>query len=115
MAKSHPPGNCALWKGTEDETNTGSSETTSNTASEGCSRKLRKPPTHRLIEAWEAYVSALSETLPADSREALRADAIGRVTKVAEAAGGFFGLGRKTPSSEQKVLDRLQKFFSRAG
>ncbi len=77
---------------------------------------LKEPPTPRLLEAWEAYVAALSETLTAEARETLRDDVIGRATGVARAAGGFLGLGRKISASELKVIDRLeQAFFSEGG
>ena len=72
---------------------------------------LKKAPPARLLEAWESYVEALSETLTPDARRTLREDVIGRVRQVAAAAGGFLGLGRKISASEQKVLDRLEKSF----
>ena len=72
---------------------------------------LKKAPPARLLEAWESYVAALSETLTPDARRTLRKDVMGRVRRVATAAGGFLGLGRKISTSEQKVLDRLEKSF----
>jgi hypothetical protein len=72
---------------------------------------LKKAPPARLLEAWESYVAALSETLTPDARQTLKEDVIGRVRQVAASAGGFLGLGRKISASEQKVLDRLEKSF----
>ena len=72
---------------------------------------LKKAPPARLLEAWESYVTALSETLTPDARQTLKEDVIGRVRQVAASAGGFLGLGRKISASEQKVLDRLEKSF----
>ena len=72
---------------------------------------LKKAPPAGLLEAWESYVAALSETLTPDALETVRKDVIERVQRVASAAGGFLGLGSRISSSEQKVLDRLEKSF----
>ncbi len=72
---------------------------------------LKTAPPARLLEAWEAYVAALTETLTPDAVQTLKEDVLGRVRQVASAAGGFLGLGRKISASEQMVLDRLEKAF----
>ncbi len=43
--------------------------------------------------------------------QALRADLLGRARRVAEAAGGFLGLGRRVSAAEQAVLERLAAAF----
>ena len=72
---------------------------------------LKKAPPARLLEAWESYVAALSETLTPEARRTLRKDVIERARRVATAAGGFLGLGSKISSSEEKVLERLEESF----
>ena len=72
---------------------------------------LNKAPPAGLLEAWESYVAALSETLTPDALETLKKDVIERVRRVASAAGGLLGLGSRLSSSEQKILDRLEKSF----
>jgi hypothetical protein len=66
---------------------------------------LESRPPHALLETWEAYVKAL----PAQVREALRPDVLGRAREVAEAAGGFLGLGSKVSDDERRVLGELER------
>jgi hypothetical protein len=73
---------------------------------------LRERPSRRLLAAWKAYVTALSSTLDAQAKQALRQDLLGRARAVAEAAGGFLGLGRRISSAEQAVLTELEQAFA---
>ena len=72
---------------------------------------LKKKPDKRLLALWKDYVAALSETLGADAKSALKEDLLGRARAVAEAAGGLLGLGSKVSKSEQAVLDDLEEAF----
>jgi hypothetical protein len=49
------------------------------------------------------------KALPAQVREALRPDVLGRAREVAEAAGGFLGLGSKVSDDERRVLGELER------
>ena len=62
-------------------------------------------------DAWREYVGALAESLDRAALDALKNDVMGRARGVAEAAGGFLGLGNKVSSEEQAVLDELAKAF----
>ncbi len=65
----------------------------------------------RLLEVWEAFITGLCADLGAVERNALRDQVVGRARDVAEAAGGFWGLGNKTSALEEAVLVRLSKAF----
>jgi hypothetical protein len=73
---------------------------------------LAAPPSPNLLDAWTGYVRATSADLAPEARHALKADILSRATKVAEAAGGFLGLGRKVSSAEEAVLQKLERAFS---
>jgi hypothetical protein len=70
----------------------------------------RKPPPE-LAATWKAYVSALSPTLSEDARRSLKANLLDRARAVAEAAGGFMGLGRKVSDAERVALEELERAF----
>jgi hypothetical protein len=72
---------------------------------------LSTPPPPRLLEVWTQYVKALSENLDAAERDTLREEIIGHARRVAEAAGGFLGMGSKISQAEQKMLERLEAAF----
>ena len=64
-----------------------------------------------LLEVWEAFITGLSAALSPADREALKTQVMGRARDVADATGGFLGLGNKTSATEQAVLTRLAKSF----
>lgn len=70
----------------------------------------RRPP-QDLHAAWKAYAAALSATLDPMARRALRTGMMDRARYVAEAAGGFLGMGRRVSDAEQAVLDELGRAF----
>ncbi|MEN8180948.1 MAG: hypothetical protein ABFS46_00275 [Myxococcota bacterium] len=72
---------------------------------------LSTPPPPRLREAWTDYVGALSASLEPEQRASLRDEVVGRARAVAEAAGGFLGLGSKVSGREQEILERLEAAF----
>ena len=65
----------------------------------------------RLLEVWEAFIAGLCAALNPVERDALRTQVMGRAREVAEATGGFLGLGNKTSATEQAVLTRLEQAF----
>jgi hypothetical protein len=73
---------------------------------------LSTPPPPRLLEVWTEYVRALAENLAEDERATLRADVIGRAREIAEATGGFLGMGSKTSTAEREMLERLESAFN---
>jgi hypothetical protein len=63
------------------------------------------------VATWREYVSALSATLTDDARQALKSELLGRARTVAEAAGGFMGMGQKVSAAEAAVLGELEQAF----
>ncbi len=68
-------------------------------------------PEPELADAWAAYTTELCQSLDAAECEALKNGLVDRAQKVAEAAGGFLGLGNKVSAAEQAVLDKLKQIF----
>ena len=68
---------------------------------------LAKRPSPELLAAWKDYMGAVSATMNAEAKQALRAQLLGRARRVAESAGGFLGIGSKVSAPEQAVLDDL--------
>jgi hypothetical protein len=73
---------------------------------------FRERPSPKLLAAWKGYVASLLGTLDAQAKQALKQDLLGRARVVAEAAGGFLGLGRRLSSAEQAVLTELEQAFA---
>ncbi len=73
---------------------------------------FRERPSPKLLAAWKAYVAGLSRTLDVHAKHALKQDLLGRARVVAEAAGGFLGLGKRISSAEQAVLTELEQAFA---
>jgi len=72
---------------------------------------LRTPPEEHFFDSWGEYVGGLCERLDETGKAALKADILGRARAVAEAAGGFLGLGNKVSKEEREVLERLEQAF----
>ena len=64
-----------------------------------------------LFDSWSEYVSTLVTTLSDTASENLKQTTLSRARRVAEAAGGFMGMGNKVSSEEQAILDRLEASF----
>jgi hypothetical protein len=73
---------------------------------------LEKKPDDSLVEAWEGYMKALLSQLNDEQVRILKNQIVGFAKVIAESAGGFLGFG-KVAGSEEKVLDRIGKAFSR--
>ncbi len=73
---------------------------------------FRERPSPKLLAAWNGYVASLLGTLDAQATHALKLDLLGRTRVVAEAAGGFLGLGRRLSSAEHAVLTELEQAFA---
>ena len=80
--------------------------TRGSTAAELLSAWLERRPEAELLEAWKAYAAALVSELGAEDAAAVRDDILGRARGVAEAAGGFLGLG-SVSREERQILDEL--------
>lgn len=73
---------------------------------------LAHRPAAELLEAWQHYVTGLLPELAPEQREALRRELLDRARTVAEASGGFLGLGNKVSERESAVLDQLARAFA---
>ncbi len=74
-------------------------------------RWLARKPDAKLLETWIDYTRTLCGKLQAEGRFRLKEDLIGRARGVAEAAGGFLGLGNKVSPAEAAVLRKLETAF----
>jgi hypothetical protein len=72
---------------------------------------LKHRPDGKLLEVWGTFIVGLCAELTATERDALKQQVIGRARNVAEAAGGFLGLGRKISPEEEVILEELSKAF----
>jgi len=72
---------------------------------------LTHRPDGRLLEVWGAFIVRLCSELADHERGALKKQLLGRARSVAEAAGGFLGLGNKVSAEEEVVLAELSKAF----
>ena len=72
---------------------------------------LTKHPPATLLASWKDYVAALAPTLDAAARDTLKTETLHRARAVAEATGGFLGLGSKVSDAEQSVLTELERSF----
>lgn len=68
---------------------------------------LAEQPDATLTETWKDYMQAICEKLPAGDKVKLGEQLMERCKKVAEAAGGFLGLG-SVSVKEKAVLDMLR-------
>jgi hypothetical protein len=73
---------------------------------------LSRRPDGRLLEVWGAFIVRLCSELSDDERDAIKDQLLGRARSIAEAAGGFLGLGSKVSAEEEVVLAELSKAFN---
>ena len=76
---------------------------------------LTSPPPASLLEAWKAYMVALCPQLSAADRTSLRDRMLARARAVAEASGGFLGLGAKSSPAEEAMLRTLAEAYADTG
>lgn len=72
---------------------------------------LNRRPRAELHGTWKGYMQALVVQLDETQRVHLRDWVLGQARAVAEAAGGFLGLGSRVSQAEQDVLDELASLF----
>jgi hypothetical protein len=72
---------------------------------------LDRKPDQVLMDTWKAYAHALYGSLEPELAAALKERMLGRTRALAEAAGGFLGIGAIS-DAERAVLDELAKAFS---
>jgi hypothetical protein len=72
---------------------------------------LEMKPKPELLEVWRGYTEELMASLQGAARDQLKSSSLCRARAVAEAAGGFLGLG-SISAAEKKMLDQLERAFS---
>ncbi len=72
---------------------------------------LAHRPDGRLLEVWGAFIVGLCAELGEHERESLKEQILGRARSVAEATGGFLGLGSRISNEEEVILAELAKAF----
>ncbi len=74
---------------------------------------MSQAPGPEIAEAWKAYIRALTASMPEAERHALRQAVLGQAEQVADAAGGFLGLGvgNRVSAAERAVLHELAAAF----
>ncbi len=71
---------------------------------------LVEPPDENLIDTWRSYMKGLQSIMKDHDFQKLKEDILQRAYEVAEAAGGFMGLGERVSEAEEQMLKRLRKF-----
>jgi hypothetical protein len=72
---------------------------------------LVEQPSSTLIELWSRYVGVICQDLPPPEVARIRDRVMGLARHVAEATGGFLGLGSKISAKEDAMLKRLEQAF----
>lgn len=72
---------------------------------------LEHRPPKSLLDAWTHYIEGLCKELTATEKAELKKELIGHARQVAEAAGGFMGLGSKISEAERRMLGYLESVF----
>ena len=73
---------------------------------------LKHQPEPTLLAAWSQYVQGLCAQMSPPEKEAFRTSFMGKARAVAEAAGGFLGIGNKVSPAEEKMLKTLADAFN---
>jgi hypothetical protein len=72
---------------------------------------LAHRPDGRLLEVWGEFIVGLCAELSDTERSALKDEILGHARNVADAAGGFLGLGKRISPEEEVILAELAKAF----
>ncbi|MBL8956472.1 MAG: TerB family tellurite resistance protein [Myxococcaceae bacterium] len=81
------------------------------TAAEIVEHWLKDQPAKNIFETWKQYIAAIAVRLGPDEKTLMKNEMLGRARAVAEASGGFLGLGNHVSKEEQAVLDKIAAAF----
>ena len=73
---------------------------------------LTQPLGADLVDTWRRYIQTIWPSLTPHERAEVRKMGLDRARAVAEAAGGFLGLGSRISAQEKAVLDDLAKLLA---
>ncbi len=71
---------------------------------------LKKTPSEEIAQTWIDYVGALKQSATPETFRRVKQSVLQRAQEVADAAGGFLGMGRVS-AKESSVLRRLEQAF----
>lgn len=71
---------------------------------------LKNKPSSSLLTAWKHYVDALCHKMTDEELAHFKKEIMAHVTAVAEAAGGFLGIG-KISAEERNMISQLENTF----
>jgi|WetSurMetagenome_2_1015567.scaffolds.fasta_scaffold00368_8 hypothetical protein len=74
---------------------------------------LNHRPDPAMLEAWSHYINGLCEKLSPEEKKSLKDEIVGHARSVAEASGGFLGLGNKISKAEDDMLKKLEAPFEK--
>ena len=69
---------------------------------------LEQKPTDAIVAAWKSYIGGVWSQLAQHERDEMRVRLLNLARGVAQAAGGFLGLGAKISDAEQAVLNDIE-------
>lgn len=72
---------------------------------------LKDRPAKAVLDTWNSYIAAIAQRLGPDEKALMKNEIVGRARSVAEASGGFLGLGNHVSKEEQAVLDKIAAAF----
>ncbi len=74
---------------------------------------MTRKPTEHLLDAWVLYIKGLTEKLSQEEKNAMKTEIMNRARSIAEASGGFLGLGLgdRISKEEQAMLNKLNSAF----
>jgi hypothetical protein len=73
---------------------------------------MNRRPGREMVEAWEHYIKDICKRLAPPEIAKLKDDVLGLARSVAQAAGGFLGMGSRISAAESAMLNRVEKAFS---
>jgi hypothetical protein len=71
---------------------------------------LQRRPPEALLEVWRHYAKALVKALDSKEGELMKERAVGSARAIAEAAGGFLGVGSISAAEKAALIDLEQTF-----
>jgi hypothetical protein len=72
---------------------------------------LNHKPSDDIVKTWKHYVHEISASMDESRRATFRDGVLAQAKNVAEAAGGFLGLGSKVSDAEAEALEDLASAF----
>ena len=73
---------------------------------------LKQPLDSQLVETLKRYIRTIWPSLSANEREDVRQMGLERARAVADAAGGFLGLGSRISAQERAVLADMEQLLA---